>query len=133
MIPVRTDHTNLVLTAPEGNPEVEDLPAQRLEDGSIASVWWLTPLERDAVAAGANVALIVQGATHPPVWLTVVDQVGVGEDAPDKREHAELVALRDVAEAAARVRPASLDGLGPEELQRWSELAAALDRLGIRR
>jgi hypothetical protein len=85
MRPVQTADTTLVLTGPDG---VGDLYAQRLSDGSIASVWWLTPDERAAVAAGANVALIVAGP-HPVVMLAVVDVEGSGEDRPEILERAD--------------------------------------------
>lgn len=82
MRPVQTADSTLVLTGPPG---VSDLYAQVLADGSIASVWWLTPAERAAIAAGANVALIVAGP-HPPVMLVVVDAIGVGNDRPEVLE-----------------------------------------------
>lgn len=92
MRPVQTVESTLLLTGPEG---VGDLYAQRLQDGSIASVWWLTPDERAAVAAGASIALIVKAPTHPVVMLAVVDSVGVDEDAPEQLERLEQLRRGD--------------------------------------
>lgn len=81
MKPVRTADTNLMLTAPEGVANVDNLPAQVLEDGAIASVWWLDDDERRAIAEqGANIVLVVLGP-HPAVQMQVV--IGQPSDAPE--------------------------------------------------
>jgi hypothetical protein len=89
MRPVQFVGANMVWTGPPG---VGDLHAV-IEDGDTTSVWTLTPEERAAVAAGANVALRVTGR-QPPVALYVTDVQGTGEDDPAARER-----LRAYAEA----------------------------------
>ena len=88
MRPIQTADSTMVMAGPEG---VGDLYAQRLEDGSIASVWWLTDEERQAIADGANIALVVAAQAHPVVALCVVDVAGVDEDDPDVRARLELL------------------------------------------
>jgi hypothetical protein len=39
----------------------------------MKSVWVPTPEERAALAAGANIALVIVGVAHPPVQLTLAD------------------------------------------------------------
>ena len=81
MKPVRTENSNLVYTAP--TPDIFDLHCQRLAPGRIQTVWWLSPAEREAIAAGANVRLSILTEPIPPVSLGVTSEQGVGEDAPD--------------------------------------------------
>jgi hypothetical protein len=77
--PVRTKASNMVYGGPPG---VADLHCERVKPGAIASVWWLTPAERAAIAKGANVRLIVLTEPVPPVGLEVVMDSGIGEDDP---------------------------------------------------
>lgn len=76
MKPRRTIHSDMVLSLP-GGTEDNDLWAQRDQyvDGSplIRSCWVPTDDERRAIAAGANIELIVWGIRHPPVAMDVVD------------------------------------------------------------
>lgn len=91
MRPVHTATSNAVLTGPPG---VRDLHAERLEvDGVpwIMSVWTLTAAERAAVAAGKNIGLLIQRRDQPVVSMRIVDDQGVGEDAPEV--HARLEEL----------------------------------------
>jgi hypothetical protein len=82
---VRTPETNVTLTLP-GGTEKNDLPAQRInaynpdlgqteKDARPAfeSHWEPSPDERRALAAGAQIALIVHGDGHPPVSVGVTD------------------------------------------------------------
>lgn len=68
---------NAVLGAPAGMSieECGALPVTRLEypDGTpaVASFWRPSPEERDLIAKGAPVRLIVLGMTHPPLSLGV--------------------------------------------------------------
>lgn len=81
---VRTARSNFVWTGP--TPDIGDLHATVDRDvGRTTSVWEPTPEEREAIAAGANIALGVYGL-HPPVMLYVTDEQGVGEDAPVLQE-----------------------------------------------
>lgn len=80
---VRTAASNLVYVGPPG---VGDLHCERIQQGLIASVWQLSADERRAIAAGANVKLWVYQEPIPAVSLEVVDERGVGEDAPDVAE-----------------------------------------------
>ena len=81
MQPVRTPSSNFVYVGPR--PEIRDLHCQRLELGVIRSVWWFTPAERAAIAAGANLSLTIMTEPIPPVSLDLTDEQGQGEDAPD--------------------------------------------------
>lgn len=80
MKPVRTPASNFTYLSPA--PGISDLPCQRIDVGRIASVWWLTPAERRAIAEGANVMLIIATEPIPPVAIGVTQEQGIGEDAP---------------------------------------------------
>ena len=82
MKPVRTATSNMVYQGP--TPEVSDLHCERVQLGTIRSVWWLTPVEREAIARGANIALTISTEPIPPVSLGLSFDDGVGEDSPDK-------------------------------------------------
>jgi hypothetical protein len=82
--PVRTDESDLVYRGP--TPEIRDLHCHREQLGVITSVWWLTPDERAAIAAGANLRLTIATEPIPPVTLELTDVQGIGEDAPDVLE-----------------------------------------------
>lgn len=80
MKPVRTAKSDLVYV---GDPGAIDLHCQRLQPGIIRSIWHLNAAEREAIANGANIGLDLYQEPHPPVALFVIDQQGVGEDAPE--------------------------------------------------
>lgn len=88
MKPVRTEASNIVYVGPPG---VGDLHAQRVGEspGHVRSVWHLTKAERARIAAGGNIALEILTEPIPPVALSVTDEAGVGEDAPDKLDRLE--------------------------------------------
>lgn len=75
----RSQHqsNNAVLGAPQGMSidECNALPITRIQYGdgtpAVASYWTPTSDERDLIAQGAPVRLIVLGATHPPLLLGV--------------------------------------------------------------
>lgn len=82
MIPGRIEGANCTLGAPEnwdksrdGNCVSLSILAEQTDTGSLlmSSVWFPTPEELEAIAAGAPVKLYVLGTGHPPVML------GVGE------------------------------------------------------
>jgi hypothetical protein len=77
-------------------PDVGDLHCERLRIGLIGSVWELSPAERERIANGANIKLFIYNEPIPPVMLGVVEEPGVGEDAPELRER-----LREFAEQQA--------------------------------
>lgn len=91
MRPVRTARSNFVWTGP--TPDVGDLHAEITRSPGemdhrmtrTRSVWEPSPEDRAAIAAGANIALDVWGM-HPPVEVSVTEERGVGEDAPELRE-----------------------------------------------
>jgi hypothetical protein len=76
MKPRRTHFSNQVYRLPGGN-EDNDLwvYVDRHEDGSplVRSCWVPTDEERQAIAEGANVELVVWGLGHPPVAMGVVN------------------------------------------------------------
>lgn len=81
MKPVRTASSNFVYVGP--TPDIGDLHCQRLQPGEIRSIWYLTDVERAAIAAGANVGLDILGEPIPPVSLFVIHEPGIGEDDPE--------------------------------------------------
>lgn len=81
MKPIYTANSNFVYMG--GSPDVADLHCQREAPGRIRSVWTLTRRERVALMFGANIALTILTEPIPPVRLEVVDEQGIGEDAPD--------------------------------------------------
>lgn len=70
MKPVRTASSNFTYLGP--TPDVGDLPCQRVRPGEIRSVWELSELERDMVAAGGRIELAIYAEPIPPVSLTVL-------------------------------------------------------------
>ena len=77
MRPRRTPSSNGLFRL-VGGTEDNDLWVRydQASDGSsvIASVWELTPEERAAVAAGANIQLEIWGTGVPPVAMQVTDE-----------------------------------------------------------
>lgn len=73
MKPRRTHDSNTVFRL-VGGTEDNDLWAQQAVDANgspvIATVWEPTLQERQAIASGENVELIVWGRTTPPVAVT---------------------------------------------------------------
>lgn len=90
MKPVHTARSNFTYVGP--TPQIGDLhchvphPAERTPNGPVESVWWFTPEERMAIARGANIRLAIMQEPMPPVHLSVTDEQGDGEDAPDVLE-----------------------------------------------
>ncbi len=76
---IRHQHrsNNAVLGAPPGTPidECSVLPITRIEYGdgtpAVVSYWMATADELARLNAGKAVALVVLGATHPPLYLAV--------------------------------------------------------------
>lgn len=80
MKPRRTPSSNQVWRL-QGGTEDNDLWAEtRMQDGTpvIKSVWELTPAERQAVAEGANIALLVWGGQPPVAIETTAEPLGRG-------------------------------------------------------
>lgn len=82
MIPGRIEGANCTLGAPgnwdktrDGNCLSLSIRAEPAESGALlmSSVWFPTPEELAAIAAGAPVKLQVYGTGHPPVMLGVGD------------------------------------------------------------
>ena len=71
MTPIKYAHCNDVLRAPEGDDNCEDLHICR-EDGQVWSFWTPNAEELAAIVKGGEIALRVQGATHPPLSLHVM-------------------------------------------------------------
>lgn len=76
MKPRRTPDSNVVFHLPGGN-EDNDLWAEATLDTSgrrvICSVWQFTDEERQAVAEGANIELVVWGSGVPPLAVHITD------------------------------------------------------------
>jgi hypothetical protein len=72
MKPRRTHDSTNCLSLPGGN-EDNDLWIERANDGDggviLCSVWEPTPDERERIAAGENVELLLWSPVHPPVSL----------------------------------------------------------------
>jgi len=83
----RTHNTNIIHTLPGGN-EDNDLWAYYMKDSEgktvICSIWEPTPEERQQIAAGHNIRLVVWGKQTPPVNLELTDEI-LGK-APDEEE-----------------------------------------------
>jgi hypothetical protein len=80
MIPGRIEGANATLGAPDGWDKGQNgacvtlsIRADPAESGALLmhSVWFPTPEEMAAIAAGAPVTLCVCGTGHPPVMLGV--------------------------------------------------------------
>lgn len=82
MKPVRTEHSDTVYVGP-ADTNIGDLHCQRVAPFVVRSVWYLTAVEREAIANGANIALEVFQEPVPPVIVAVTSEQGIGEDAPD--------------------------------------------------
>ncbi len=145
MKPRRTVASNHVLSL-EGGNEDNDLwvtvSASDDETPVMCSTWELTAEERERIAAGENVELIVFGTGHPPVQMRltnvpiggkvsreeVVDRLrGMGNDAL-----ADLFAEKSVAELKAEIETWGLSGDPRSEVLAFVELLdgeeAGLDR-----
>ena len=76
MKPTATPHTDTVFKLPGGTDE-NDLPVtvydEDLGGPCLGSTWVPTDEEREAIALGANVELIVFGQGHPPVAMRLAD------------------------------------------------------------
>lgn len=75
MLPIHTQHTSLVLGAPQGWDAVENgpcigLPVYR-DDTHMYSWWHLTLRERISVLFGTPIRLCLHSRAHPPVALHV--------------------------------------------------------------
>lgn len=86
MKPRRTHHSDKVFRLP-GGTEDNDLwatvyPADANSGPALGSVWVPTDEERQAIADGENIELIVWGTGHPPVAMRTTD-VEIGR-APDE-------------------------------------------------
>lgn len=82
--PRRTPSSNHVFEMPGGTEDQSlwcRLDTSVKGTPTIASVWYLTALERKAIAAGANIELVVWGGGHPPVALrTTTEPLGKGKE-----------------------------------------------------
>jgi hypothetical protein len=112
--PVRTARSNIVYLGP--SPDVKDLHCERVRIGEIRSIWWLTPAERKAIAAGANVALSILTEPIPPVRLEVVDEQGEGEDAPAVLTRLEVLRETGDVPPPSRQGPITSD---PDTIREW--------------
>lgn len=67
---------NMILAAPAGSKDVDDMPATLMAVGPeqtvlMASFWRPTPEELAELNKGGSVVLYVQGQFHPPVSIGV--------------------------------------------------------------
>ena len=69
MLPIRTEKSSFIYKS--SNPDIPDMPGERIEPGHIRSVWALTQWERDDILHGGNVELNVLAEPIPPVSLRV--------------------------------------------------------------
>lgn len=75
MKPRRTVASNHVLSLEGGNEDNDLWVTVGPGDGAptISSTWELTAEEREKIAAGENVELVVFGSAHPPVLLRITN------------------------------------------------------------
>lgn len=78
---------NKVFRLEDGNEDNDLWVEQAISENSeplLISVWELTPDERQRIANGENIALVVWGTGHPPVMLVPTDQaLGKKPETPD--------------------------------------------------
>lgn len=91
MRPRRTVTSDQVYRLPGGTEDndlwVTNYPADEVSGPAIGSTWELTPEERAAIAAGANIELVVWGTGHPPVVLRLSEyQLGRAPRPDDEAE-----------------------------------------------
>lgn len=81
----RTEHSDTVHTLPGGN-EDNDLWAYSIQDNKnneiIASVWVPTEEEREKIANGWNIRLLVWAKRTPPVAVDITDEK-IGKAKPE--------------------------------------------------
>ena len=80
MKPIKTENTNSILKAPEGEKDsVEDLPITRLQyrDGihAVESCWKLSEEELKEIIKTGKVYFVCLGDTHPPILLSTKSQL----------------------------------------------------------
>lgn len=69
MQPSHFGQANLVLKGPEGSG-ILDLPVfHNLAEGTVTSLWIPNDEERQTIANGGGVVLMVLGHTHPPLQI----------------------------------------------------------------
>lgn len=76
MEPTIIKGANRAFHAPEGMDDCATLHVLQETHGGVpflSSEWVPSADEREAIARGANIILIVVGGGHPPVGLTVAD------------------------------------------------------------
>lgn len=78
MKPINTINTNITFKLPGGTEE-NDLPAYRIKDTEgdevLCSVWEPTPEERERIANGENLRLIMWAQRPLPVSIDVTDEI----------------------------------------------------------
>lgn len=69
MLPIRTDKSSFIYKSTD--PDIADMPGERVEAGHIRSIWALTERERADINQGLNVELNIFVEPIPPVSLEV--------------------------------------------------------------
>ena len=72
MLPVRTENSSFIFRS--ADPDVPDMPGERIESGHIRSVWQLTEWERVDISQGGNIELNIFSEPIPPVSLNVTGE-----------------------------------------------------------
>ncbi len=72
MLPIRTENSSFIYKS--ADPDIPNMPGERVEPGHIRSVWELTQWERDEVYHGGNVELNIFAEPIPPVSLRVTGE-----------------------------------------------------------
>lgn len=88
MRPVRTKHSNLRIVGGPVGSDVGDLHAEAFPAGQwVRSVWQPNAEERQAIAAGANLALFVAAPSmaFPPVAIEITHDEEAADDAAAAR------------------------------------------------
>lgn len=101
MRPVKVAQSNIVYRGPTA--EIGDLWCQRVSPGQIASVWEPSDEERQLLAEGGRVELVLWSEPIPPISLAVL----APEDSEPVSEHPFRVPPE--AEAEERVRQGYID------------------------
>lgn len=81
MRPVKVAQSNIVYRGPTA--EIGDLWCERVSPGQIASVWEPSDEERELLAAGGRIELLLWSEPIPPISLAVL----AAEDSEPVDEH----------------------------------------------
>ena len=72
MLPIRTEKSSFIFRSLD--PDIPNMPGERVEPGHIRSVWEPTQWERDDISQGGNIELNIFAEPIPPISLGVTGE-----------------------------------------------------------